>query len=1018
MEFSLDLAQCSQSSIPTQERGPRQHVSSLSAADFKERQDDSRREQLQNRERKWNHPRASPRVSLTERTSTGSSSPASHSSRRNSTTSLQQAEDGFSSKASSVGSRQEDLERAKEVAQERNKEREREWNRRFSKYPRRPSTESQPDIPRVRKSSLPSPSDPSFMTLTPNRLRLFRHHSRNSVSSTGSAESPVASVFDADTTRGRDAEVDPNVETEPEDDQVISRAGWRYVPERSLPPTTVSPSRFTGRLSSFLSRSRPSLRPDRDGGDGTLEAELAPAPSNARELAGEKSAPRPRTPQPLDSENVPPSSSPSRRQIDGKDERGPSPAQHSRFGWHYFQNRASLSPLELDDSRSMTLSPPPKVAGSVRSHIPVRSPRKVGKASSSESIGERTSAKRNLRKSVLTAEDLFEEHLRPEPGRSEKDIMPISPLDVPMFASEDESPAATSTPTMSSQGLAEAQAARSPSPISQVALTRDRVRESDLHHEVLAKSLTPPPSPPEEQQRPDFTLQTPPRRPPVNASTLEFQTPSPPKGMPDLPEPPSESEDDAYGDLNTPRARTPEFTGNLTAMKTPRPPGAWAPTPVPSRSVANEPIPRSQSTPPGADNAFKEPQETPIPALLRSNSLPMRTPVPPGGWVPTPGNSTRRKSILKVRFDIESDIASDSAAEKAPVASSSSQMQPGSKTEAAEDLKANVTPKTDPLGPDEVGFDTRLDGTPRTSPVERRKLRKTPTLRIVDAYGRETTDPEPAAEEPAAIDVKISKEEAPARVDISTVPTPRKRKGNIRILDAMGREIEEPEEEYSLDVGSMPRNEVLKRAQETIAHLADDLQEADRSFDGMVVHQHRVDELHNTSKAARTARDEISKNLQSVKQKQAFDLKSKYDRLREGMRNSRLMSVTMEQPLRTWRLPNPWVVWGFLILQAVLLLVMYRLSVIRAKRMFLTTYYDPFYPDLYLHITKSDTFSYFIPLPSWSFSSLSDTLGRAGWSGVVAEGWGNATRALYYWVRPTWDLPFTRSQGRMSWPPT
>lgn len=150
------------------------------------------------------------------------------------------------------------------------------------------------------------------------------------------------------------------------------------------------------------------------------------------------------------------------------------------------------------------------------------------------------------------------------------------------------------------------------------------------------------------------------------------------------------------------------------------------------------------------------------------------------------------------------------------------------KSEAA-DLGTSVATITDTTSLDDVGFDTWLDGTPRTSHVERRKLRKTPTLRIVDAYGRETTEPA-VKEESAAVqaDVIVPKEEAPASTSVPVVPTPRKRKGGIRMLDAMGREIEEPEEEPSLDIGSMPRDEVLRKAQETIAHLADDLQDADR----------------------------------------------------------------------------------------------------------------------------------------------------------------------------------------------
>jgi hypothetical protein len=44
-------------------------------------------------------------------------------------------------------------------------------------------------------------------------------------------------------------------------------------------------------------------------------------------------------------------------------------------------------------------------------------------------------------------------------------------------------------------------------------------------------------------------------------------------------------------------------------------------------------------------------------ALSRADTLPVRTPAPPGGWISTPG-FLRRKNLLKVRFD---NMTSDSA---------------------------------------------------------------------------------------------------------------------------------------------------------------------------------------------------------------------------------------------------------------------------------------------------------------------------------------------------------------------
>lgn len=304
------------------------------------------------------------------------------------------------------------------MEQERNKEREREWNRRYSKYPRRPSASltSVPDVPRLRRSSQPSPTDSAFSTVKPNRFNLYRHASHNSVSSTGSFDSPIDPVSGRDTTRDRKTDIEQDVETEPENEPGPSEPSWSkqaLESRRSVSPQpSTSSSRPNGRLSSFLARSRQLSRPNRD------DEEKEPTTWDARDTSSTREKPiaRPKTPQLPRSENTPPdgpSFSPSRRQTDGKDESRPSSAQRSRFGWQFLQNRASLSPLEFDDSRSVTSSPPPsKVSGSIRSNIPVRSPRKVGKTSSSESMGERAPVDREPRKSFAISEQLFEERSR------------------------------------------------------------------------------------------------------------------------------------------------------------------------------------------------------------------------------------------------------------------------------------------------------------------------------------------------------------------------------------------------------------------------------------------------------------------------------------------------------------------------------------------------------------------------------------------------------------------------------
>ncbi|KAI0331188.1 hypothetical protein GY45DRAFT_652275 [Cubamyces sp. BRFM 1775] len=113
--------------------------SSLSGADYKERQDEGVRERLHERERGWNSPlpksSAHPaRQDPSHRHSWGSpgsgrASPAHRLMRKDSAASLTSTDDGRSSRASSVASRADHDDRKKFVNQERAKEREREWNK-------------------------------------------------------------------------------------------------------------------------------------------------------------------------------------------------------------------------------------------------------------------------------------------------------------------------------------------------------------------------------------------------------------------------------------------------------------------------------------------------------------------------------------------------------------------------------------------------------------------------------------------------------------------------------------------------------------------------------------------------------------------------------------------------------------------------------------------------------------------------------------------------------------------------
>lgn len=400
----------------------------------------------------------------------------------------------------------------------------------------------------------------------------------------------------------------------------------------------------------------------------------------------------------------------------------------------------------------------------------------------------------------------------------------------------------------------------------------------------MTKPDSPPPTPPSEPSSHMFSLslQTPPRRPSLSTSRIEFQTPSPPRNFPALPGPPS-SEDDTDHDIDddrTPINRTSDnnFLGNLTAMKTPKPPGAWMATPQP---IPKEPPPRPSSTPPErtpppSDQTFLTPGPS---SLSRASTMPTQTPAPPGGWINTPGGSLKRKNLLKVRFDVEpGDLSSDSMASLPMVGPADLKPLNGldikSMRSAADDSDVKLNGFAAPSAqvvqsPKEITPVEREPTPPLPQPTVSRPIRApgAPSVRVVDAFGRETKLDEPppvipiAEEEPVSVDWKASRHQASDAQHAPTTSSSRNSKGKsternrsiVRFVDSMGREIIEGEEEAptkklkrksssskkkrhappaeDLSEEFIPptsHNEALARVRETIAHLAEDLDEVDR----------------------------------------------------------------------------------------------------------------------------------------------------------------------------------------------
>ncbi|GLB37275.1 hypothetical protein LshimejAT787_0403260 [Lyophyllum shimeji] len=560
------------------------------------------------------------------------------------------------------------------------------------------------------------------------------------------------------------------------------------------------------------------------------------------------------------------------------------------------------------------------------------------------------------------------------------------------------------------------------------------------------QELSPPPSPPSQsalhpsQSSPRSFLSTPPRRSSFSSSKLEFQTPSPPKNLPELPgPPPSSSEDEAS---HAP-ARTPprDLRSDLTAMKTPRPPGGWSTTPfreqrrvepssspadvsedtanggttqtptrespadltstktpkppggwvsTPGLSLPREPPTRTRSLSGDTDDERDSGLATPVASLSRASSLPAQTPKPPGGWMATPA---ARKSILKVRFDAQGGSpkgttlteSSNDPPENASNGSAQTDevsFQTGGPTKPSED---DVPPRTR----------TPELSTPKSPPSKRLQSpsRKSPGVRVLDAFGREVVQDE-----------------------VQAKPSARKPTSGVRIVDAMGREISSEVDRSDIEIsrdGSenmLNHGEAVAQIRQGLSELVEGLDAMDRSIaDSQVEHAH-AQELKNASETARTARTQLAHAISSNE----MDIRDKVRPLRMSMKkHGLLMSLGGD---RRW--PNSWAFWAVLAGQLLLISVMYRLTATRARDLFLTTYYDPFYPDLHLYTSRPDTLRLSMDAasgPSWF--SIPDTFQREGWKASSRQIWHNLSVIIWDWQQLLWEA-FGDQTTSTTWPPT
>lgn len=422
-------------------------------------------------------------------------------------------------------------------------------------------------------------------------------------------------------------------------------------------------------------------------------------------------------------------------------------------------------------------------------------------------------------------------------------------LNSPPQASEDDARVTTGTPTAKPVALPPPEVTTTPlSEPPTNALNGHTSQPQDTQPPRSTSPLASPPlTPPSPDSQPTFSLQTPPRRPQFYTPKAEFETPPPPRGLPDLPGPPSTDEED--GGDHTPLMQSRDvLQGDLTAMKTPRPPGAWMATPAPTRQLIKEPVERPSSAPPPDFNSSTSSDSglaTPPSTLSRASTLPAQTPAPPGGWVATPApapSARRRGSILKVRFDLESETASEGAVERPAAGDSVESKDSGAEPQNADSSAAGASVNGDASAASSALPDESSVGPPPTPPSLRNRIRKkSPGIRVLDAYGREQVETEAVPEPP--VEPPLERKEAPVSDHRATVPstprndarpassaTPRSR-SVVRVVDAMGREIEEPaveEEDSIVSRTPLTHNEAVMRLREQVSSMAHELSDADR----------------------------------------------------------------------------------------------------------------------------------------------------------------------------------------------
>ncbi|KAI0276609.1 hypothetical protein BGY98DRAFT_934912 [Russula aff. rugulosa BPL654] len=317
----------------------------------------------------------------------------------------------------------------------------------------------------------------------------------------------------------------------------------------------------------------------------------------------------------------------------------------------------------------------------------------------------------------------------------------------------------------------------------------------------------------------------------------------------------------------------------------------------------------------------------------------------------------------------------------------------------------------------------KADGPTANSPIEttnyttaasspRRKSRRSPSVRLVDEYGRAQED------QPITPSRKDFRDHSASLRMPGGGPLKTPRSASVRIVDEMGHEVEEPSEQNdSEDTVTEVRysgQEALQRMKRAVSDLRNGLRGVDTSS-GVGLDDPRLSELFDLSEAAREMRSQLKSSLQQAQ------IAHKYGSLEDSMRQSRFFishpNFLPEQRVVFW---NHWLFWTLCFLQFILFLVMYRMSRIHARRHFLTTYFDPFYGDLYIHPNKPE-YNYDTNLFAFlrRRSSEPSYADRLGIDGPIERIQRSIAEAVAQVQRFIWESWGTDGGDRVkAWPPT